>query len=327
MDECILVENAETHPLRCICGSADLQDLGPCRRPSLVGLSECESALSQQVQPGRLYRCRRCFLGLRLPRPDISSLEKLYSGLSSDRWKCASPLTAAQQLVLRLVKKKKADDSLRVLDVGAFDGRFLEALPSEFQKSAIEPSCSGHDILQKKGFQVIGRFLAAAEPGDQQKFDLVTMFDVFEHLSNPLAGMQDLMSYLKPGGTLFVGTADLDHWSWYATRGNHWYLDPMQHIAVGSRRHFEWVRSVLPAANLRIYRLSHRPPVFPATLVQSAQLVYFGVKEHLGAGCIALRLMHRIPFFRRLAHKEAVPYTQQVRDHLLAEFTRLESPR
>ena len=307
MDKSSIIGNAETQPLRCICGSADLQDLGPCRRPSLVGLSERESSLSQQVQPGRLYRCRRCFLGLRLPRPDLSSMEELYSGLSSERWKSASPLTSAQLLVLRLIEKSNAHDPLRVLDVGAFDGRFLEALPSHFQKSVIEPSRSGQDTLREKGFHVIGTFLEAAGPAEQQKFDLVTMFDVFEHLSDPLAGMQALMSYLKPGGTLFVGTADLDHWSWNATRGNHWYLDPMQHIAVGSRRHFEWAQSVLPAVNLRIYRLSHRPPVFPATLVQSAQLVYFGVKEHLGAGCIALRLMHKIPFFRRLAHKEAVP--------------------
>ena len=319
---------ATSHPeLRCVCGHGHLDDLGPCRRPGIHGLTEQEAFLSQQVEPGRLYRCRHCFLGLRLPRPEQAKLESLYSAISADRWATDSSLSSAQKTVVRQTQLMANSASISVLDVGAFDGRFLDALPSRFQKCAIEPSAGGQAELAKKSIRVLKPFLEPANSEEQQQFDLVTMFDVFEHLTNPLEGVRSLMSYVKPGGRLVIGTADLDHWSWSATRGFHWYLDPIQHISVGSRKHFEWLRSQLPTCGLTMASVSHQSGNILSRIVEASQMIYFGVRLRSGLARIATRVMHLLPYFQRLSHKDAVPYTQKLQDHVVAVFTRPESDR
>lgn len=312
--------------IQCVCGSTDVEDWGPCRIPASSRLSERETLLSQQLEPGHLYRCRQCLLGLRLPRPDIQALEELYSAMKSDRWKNKELLGTAQSRVINAISHGRPS-RIRVLDVGAFNGRFLAALPPHLEKYAIEPSTGGQQTLSDRGIKILKPFLEPAAADECEQFDVVTMFDVFEHLSDPSGGMQALMSYVKPGGSLFVGTANLDHWSWRATKGNHWYLDSIQHIVVGSRSYFERLQHQLPPSLLRICNLSHQDGSFSERIRQTAQMIYFGARNQTGNAGVCLRMMHTVPFFRRLAHKETVPYTQYLRDHLLAEFIRLEATR
>ena len=328
----VLVDSVETPStsrvsLSCVCGQSDLEDLGPCRPPCTFGLTQFEASLSLQVAAGRLYRCRRCFLGQRLPRPDQAKLDQLYSAMSADRWTGETPLSCAQQLIAQQCLRSATNSNFRVLDVGAFVGKFLDALPAGFQKFAIEPSAGGQEELKKKGICVLKPFLETAGSKECQQFDLVTMFDVFEHLTDPIDGVRALMSNLKPGGRLVLGTADLDHWSWKATRGFHWYLDPIQHISVGSGKHFEWLRSQLPPCTLKTTSVSHQSGSFSDRLQEASQVVYFGARQREGIARAAVRLLHLVPCFRRLSHKDAVPYTQKLRDHIVAEFVSLECDR
>lgn len=305
--------------LRCVCGHRGLRDLGPCRRPSAGPRGTgFERDLGEQFRSTRLYRCQQCFLGLRLPRPDDTTLASLYDSLPVSRWENGVVRGTAQNHVIRWCRRKHG---LRVLDVGAFDGSFLAALPGSFQKSAIEPSAAA-DVLGRRGIQVLKPFLTEPTPCEAGTFDVVTTFDVFEHLADPLSGMQQLMAYVRPGGSLFVGTGNLDHWSVRLNAGDHWYLDPLQHIVVGGVRHFKWQAGQLNTRSVRIHPVSHQRGSIWNRWQESLMAVYFGLRGTGGWSGVAAKLLGRLPSVRRFACKQAMPYTQHIRDHVLVEFVR-----
>ncbi|MCA9051738.1 MAG: class I SAM-dependent methyltransferase, partial [Planctomycetaceae bacterium] len=302
---------------RCVCGNARLIDLGACREPGIGARgTTLEGELSVRFEAGRLYRCEQCYLGLRLPCPDPDALESLYRNLPATRWQNGLLRGSAQQY---LVKRLSQQQGLRILDVGAFDGTFLSALPDSFQKFAIEPSDAAV-LLEELGIRNLKSFLQAPTPEEAASFDVVTMFDVFEHLSDPLQGMQNLMGYVRPGGTLFVGTGNLDHWSWRPNAGGHWYVDPIQHVVFGSRRHFAWQAVRLKAARFSCQAFSHHRGSVRQQISQALTTLYFGMRNQSGWRRMAVRLMNSSAFFRSLSHKDAMPYAQQLHDHLLAEF-------
>lgn len=305
----------------CVCGSRDLVDLGPCRNPGVGRCSEFEKTLSQQIDPGRLYRCRECHLGLRLPRPDDATIASLYEGLSVTRWKKGTVAGSAQQYLVKRFSSRSG--KTRCMDIGAFDGTFLQALPDSFEKAAIEPSHAAAE-LEQLGIKVLKPFLEPATEDESGSYDVVTMFDVFEHLANPLEGMKSAMSYVRPGGSLFIGTSNLDHWSWRQTLGMHWYLDPIQHVVVGSVKHFQWQMPHIGASAFRSRIFNHQPGSVRQRLFQSLVTFYFGAKDRGGWRRIVRGLMNRSSTFSRMSHKHAIPYTQQLHDHILAEFVRSE---
>ncbi|EMI17885.1 type 11 methyltransferase [Rhodopirellula maiorica SM1] len=314
--------NITTEQVVCVCGSHRLIDLGECRTPGLSRCSEFEHQVSTQVAPGRLYRCLNCHLGLRLPRPNDAVIASLYETLPANRWHKAAVEGSAQHYLIKRLRNRHREP-LSILDIGAFDGSFLAAIPNGFSKSAIEPSDAAAD-LKKNGIMVLKPFLKPAKDVEAGQYDIVTMFDVFEHLADPLEGMRSAMSYVRPGGKLFVGTGDMDHWSWRQTQGTHWYLDPIQHLAVGSRKHFRWQSTQLNASSCRIFAFSHQPGTLGQRCSQALTTIYFGAKRRGGISRGLVRLMNHFRVFRQNAGKDAMPYTQQLHDHLLAEYTRAE---
>lgn len=67
-------------------------------------------------------------------------------------------------------------------------------------------------------------------------FDVITSWDVIEHLDEPRRALEACRRLLKPGGWLFLSTPDSGSLVARAM-GRHWhYLDPLQHVNLFSRR-------------------------------------------------------------------------------------------
>ena len=56
-----------------------------------------------------------------------------------------------------------------------------------------------------------GNFGAEAMPYEDGAFDIVTAWEVFEHLENPYAAMRDVKRMLAPGGYLLFSVPNLAH--------------------------------------------------------------------------------------------------------------------
>jgi SAM-dependent methyltransferase len=118
----------------------------------------------------------------------------------------------------------------RILDVGAAYGYFVKAARAAgWDASGVELAPEvAREAAKLAGAEIIaGDFLEVAlAPG----FDVITMFDVIEHVRDPLAWLVRARELLAPGGLLVIETGDVAS-AWARLLGRHWYfLDPPQHL-------------------------------------------------------------------------------------------------
>lgn len=117
--------------------------------------------------------------------------------------------------------------AIRVLDVGCSRGSFLAAgARLGFRMEGIEPAPGMAAAARAQGLNAHTGLLedigfAAAS------FDAVTLFEVIEHLKEPLALLRECRRVLKPGGLLVLSTGNTASWTVAAMQGRWDYF----HIA------------------------------------------------------------------------------------------------
>ncbi|MGA2983110.1 MAG: class I SAM-dependent methyltransferase [Terriglobia bacterium] len=98
-----------------------------------------------------------------------------------------------------------------LLDLGCSSGSFLEFIKGEpWKLYGIEMSADGAKTAEaKSGAQVfVGDIVKAPFP--PESFDVITCFDVLEHLYEPRQVLAKVMEWLKPGGIFYVLVPNID---------------------------------------------------------------------------------------------------------------------
>ncbi len=94
------------------------------------------------------------------------------------------------------------------LDVGCGYGEFLEALHRKYGNKVIlkgsEPNERKQKAAQARGHNVGYLDLATSD----ERFDIVSLMNVYSHLPNPPAFLSDLSRVVVPGGLLLIQTGD-----------------------------------------------------------------------------------------------------------------------
>ena len=122
---------------------------------------------------------------------------------------------------------KQPPAAIRVLDVGCSRGSFLAAgTRLGFHMEGVEPAASIAAAARAQGLNVRTGLLedigfAAAS------FDAVTLFEVVEHLKEPLALLRECRRVRRPGGLLVLSTGNTASWTVAAMQGRWDYF----HIA------------------------------------------------------------------------------------------------
>ncbi len=97
----------------------------------------------------------------------------------------------------------------KVLDLGASAGIFLDTVQSLASETiAIEPCSVYKDYLQDRGHKYFAYPEDAIKAGVE--VDIVTSFDVVEHVTEPLNFIKAAFSLLKPGGTFVLSMPNLN---------------------------------------------------------------------------------------------------------------------
>lgn len=98
-----------------------------------------------------------------------------------------------------------------LLDLGCSSGSFLESVYSEQWKLyGIEMSSAGAKMAEARSRAkvYVGDILNAPFP--EETFDVITCFDVLEHLYEPQKVMQKVAGWLKPDGIFYVQVPNID---------------------------------------------------------------------------------------------------------------------
>jgi len=151
---------------------------------------------------------------------------------------------------LRPLEKIKAPPG-KLVDVGAYTGVFVEiAAQHGWDAYGVEPSQWAVAQARERGLHMIEGTLASPELTDAS-FDVVTMWDVIEHVADPLGELVQADRLLKPGGLLVVHTMDIDS-GFARLMGGRWPWLMEMHIYYFSRR---TLKHLLEKAGFTVIRI------------------------------------------------------------------------
>lgn len=158
---------------------------------------------------GRHVKCKNCHLMYVNPIERGSKINENYSKMGSNGAAIirGSRLRAAKAQ-LGLIKKYKSGASL--LDIGCGEGFFLfNASKAGYATKGVELSQDAAAYARREfGLDV------EAKPFEEMQlpenyFDVITMWQVLEHLPYPLTALKEIHRILKPDGLLVVATPDI----------------------------------------------------------------------------------------------------------------------
>jgi SAM-dependent methyltransferase len=116
-----------------------------------------------------------------------------------------------RQLLARSVAGLAPGDALDVGAAGGGNTRVLQGLG--WRAAALEYGAEGAAVCHERGIPVL-RADATRLPVAPESLDLVTAFDVLEHIEDDKAAAEAVWSVLRPGGTFLVAVpADPKLWS------------------------------------------------------------------------------------------------------------------
>lgn len=124
----------------------------------------------------------------------------------------------------------------KLLDIGCGNGSFLElAKAAGWDVAGIDPDPSAVNAARQRGLQVATGSITLYD-GELNCFDAITLSHVIEHLHHPEQVIQAAHRLLKPDGTLFVDTPNIDS-KGAKLWGSHWRgLETPRHLVIFSRK-------------------------------------------------------------------------------------------
>lgn len=165
----------------------------------------------------RYVSCRKCSTLFVNPKPPFIALRDFYANSRSTHFWVKdffAPVAEARRKKIFRPRAKyistiiKKHNGLLIGDIGAGFGLFLEELRKILPANryiGIEPSSEMAEICSKKNLEVRRACLEDIK-GMGGKFDVLTAFELFEHLFAPKAFLKKAYSLLKPGGYLIITT-------------------------------------------------------------------------------------------------------------------------
>jgi SAM-dependent methyltransferase len=126
------------------------------------------------------------------------------------------------------------------MDIGCGGGGYADFIRGVAKEVIlVEPTVSFAEKLRDKGYEV---FSYAEDAADKyiNKVDLITNYDVIEHVDDPLGFMRSIYKLLAPGGTAVIGTPT-DHPILRELLGDEFnsFVFSVQHPWVFSRKSLE----------------------------------------------------------------------------------------
>ena len=194
-----------------------------------------------------LWRCENCNSGFtqnRVSEEDSIQLYSLGDGWVSDKFHD----TKTKKTVDFIDSVIKAP--CKILDVGCANGSFLDHVSKkDVSTFGLEYSAANLEQLQVKQHTAYSDWGAIDEC-----FDIITAFDVVEHLYDLASFLTNCYDRLIENGFVILLTGDICSWSAEKAKNEWWYIKHPEHIVFPSRDYF---------SSLSNFKLVETIPVYP----------------------------------------------------------------
>lgn len=163
------------------------------------------------------------------PAPAPETLARLYNDDSySDFWSPGFAIDPADyERVCRVVPPAPGQ---RLLDVGCSTGEYLKLAAERFECYGVELNAETAALARQSGFDITTGTLADVD--GSERFDVVTMLQVIEHLLEPSEPLAQVRRLLKPGGVFYFNTPCSDSASFGLFRERHMHVSSFGHVGL-----------------------------------------------------------------------------------------------
>ncbi len=208
------------------CGSTEYKVLYPGNAGKLgdVAAQAFRCTSEEHGDFTNIVQCSQCGLLFENPREVEIVSDKKYEDVEDPTYDLETPgrIRTFSKLMDGLSQYAKTPG--KTLDIGCYTGVFLDVAKSRgWETYGVEPSRWASSKAQSKGHKVVNAPLqkAGLQPAS---FDMVTIWDVIEHLQDPQGQLKLAYQVLKPGGVFGLSTMDVGcmfakltgrHWPWY----------------------------------------------------------------------------------------------------------------
>jgi SAM-dependent methyltransferase len=187
-----------------------------------------------------LVKCANCgFIFIkRIASPE--ELENHYKVYNYSSRKKISPVTIQRyhELLDGFEKYRKHN---RILDVGCGTGWFLEVAKERgWEVFGTEFSEAAVSLCQEYGLNVVQGALHE-ELFEKQSFDVITSFEVIEHIDNPLQDVQIISSLLRKGGLFYCTTPNFNGLLRYIYKADYSIINYPEHLSYYTPKTFDFL--------------------------------------------------------------------------------------
>lgn len=196
-----------------------------CPACASIDIDSCPPGEEQKVSfdsVKSLRGCRDCGLVFAYPMPSEGALERYYKGQYAKDFRPAvwadftyHSYRVAKSRIQLISRYISLEDSLRSLDIGAGNaifGKTLKERAPNIIYDAVEPS----EALRKGWGDWVTNAYASLYDAEKEKYGLITVSQVLEHVNRPLHFLQHVSEYLVNDGILFLEVPHRDdlykHW-------------------------------------------------------------------------------------------------------------------
>lgn len=173
------------------------------------------SSSSDHILLDQLVSCKECTLKYINPRPKTEIIARSYEEAIDFEFVKQNELRIQTfhknfKNIIKLLKITPSRD-FRILDVGCAGGAFPKvASDLGFGVVGVEPSRWMCNLSQEKYKLDIRQGTLEEQNFKKESFDMVSLWDVIEHLTRPDLALKEIKHILKPEGYLIVNYPDID---------------------------------------------------------------------------------------------------------------------
>lgn len=216
----------------------------------------------------RLASCSACGF-LQTEAFSSGELASLYTASYFNKGKYVDDQAVYREQTRRLNFLKRAGVSFgsRILDAGCATGDFLAAGQAHYEMWGQDISRYAVETARTRLPEISSHIRTASLDClnyPQAFFDAIVLWDVLEHVHDPVSRLADLSNILRPGGHLFVSTPDAGAFT-ARFMGRHWaFLTPPEHLCLFSKYTLR-----------RLFTVSGLSPLFFQSLGKWVNLIFF----------------------------------------------------